>query len=119
MRFFANSDATKNIKYLRWASKVLKIILVINTLNGLLGVCLLFSGSVTIISQTNVAQTPDLLSTSSVIFNVLAGVFLIYTAARALELFADVAERIMNTSEQQSQPLNSPDSPSEKLTTGD
>lgn len=101
MKFFANSDATKNIKYLRWASKVLKIILVINTLNGLLGVCLLFSGGATIVSQTNVAQTPDLISTANVIFNVLAGVFVVYTAARALELFADVAEKILMPSEQQ------------------
>jgi hypothetical protein len=71
---------------------------------------LLFSGGATFISQPNVAQSPDLLSLGSLIFNVFAGVFVIYTAARGLELFADVAEKIMIPTESQTEVQPTPSS---------
>ena len=90
----------KNIKYIRWATKVLKIIVVINILNSLFGLCLLLSGATIIPADTNVAQTSNVLSVASYIFSVFTATFIMYTAARGLKLFADVAEKILTPSEQ-------------------
>jgi hypothetical protein len=102
MKFFAKSDAIKNIKYIRWAAKVFKVIATVNLLNGLLGLCTNLSGAQVItIDAISVHNEPGLLTTGSFIFNAFAVIFVTYTAARGLELFADVAEKILMPSEHQ------------------
>lgn len=98
MNPFTKRDWAKNVKYIRWAAKVFKIIAVVNLLNGLLGLCTNLSGAQVItIDAISVHNEPGLLTTGSFIFNAFAVIFVTYTAARGLELFADVAERIMST----------------------
>jgi len=106
----------KNIKYLRWATKVLKIIVVLNILTALWGLYLNLAGAeVILVGTESINNKPGLLTTGSYAYTAFVGIFIMYTAARGLELFADVAEKILTPSEPQAQLLNT----SEELKTGD
>ena len=99
MNPFTKRDWAKNVKYIHWAARLLKILVVINILIAVLGLCALVGGATIIPSDTNIPQTASVLSVGSFIFSVFIGNFIMYTAARGLELFADVAEKIMTISE--------------------
>ncbi len=103
----------KNIKYIRFASKFVKIIVVYHILNGLLGLALNLSGTqMVVIDNLTINNQPGLLTTGSLVINSLITIFVFYTVARALELFADIAEKVLETSKQQSEPqLAQPDQP--------
>ncbi len=87
-----------NIKYIRWAAGVLKIIMVINIILGLLG----FLGGllipITAASQGNsgVAGASIFLNLGALI-TIAVNAFITYTAARALELLADIAYHLLVT----------------------
>jgi hypothetical protein len=99
MNLFAKADWAKNAKYILWAAKIIKIAVFINILIAVVGLCALIGGATIIPGDTNIPQKASVLSVGSFIFSVFIGNFIMYTAARGLELFADLAERIMTTSE--------------------
>jgi len=99
MNPFINTDWAKNFKYIRLATKVLKIIVIINILIGILSICLSFSSNVVVVNGNSIENTPGFLTTGTFIFNTFVGIFVMFTAARGLELFADVAEKILMSSE--------------------
>ncbi len=87
----------KNIRYMRFAAKVLKVIVVFNILTGLWGLYLNLAGAQMVsIDSININNEPGLLTTGSFIITTFIGIFILYTAARGLELFADVSEKIIS-----------------------
>ena len=96
----------KNIKYLRWATKVLKIIVVLNILSALWGLYLNLAGAeVVLVGTESINNKSGLLTTGSYAYTAFVGIFMMYTAARGLELFADVTEKILTPIEPQAQTL--------------
>lgn len=90
----------KNIKYIRFASKIAKIIVIYHILNSLWGLALNLVGTqMIVIDNITINNKPGILTTGSLIIFSLITIFVFYTAARGLELFADVAEKILTTTE--------------------
>ena len=87
-----------NIRYARWAAGVLKIIMVLNVIIGLVvfAASLLFPAAA--IAQRNMPGTAlGITINFGALITIAIQAFMTYTAARALELLADVAYHLLMT----------------------
>ncbi len=84
-----------NIKYIRWAAKVLKIVIVINFVIGFARMSMT-AGLVAF--TVNKGTVPAGIITISIDFiGIIIYAFILYTAARGLELLADVGYHLLIT----------------------
>ncbi len=104
MNPFIRTDWAKNVKYIRRAVTIIKLIVIINILLGSLAVCASLSDTGVMINGEAIQNKPGFLTTGSAIFNLFVGIFVMFTAARGLELFADVAEKNLAPSTSQPEP---------------
>lgn len=91
-----------NIKYIRWAAKALRVIMVLNILTGFGG--MFITVGVTAASGLSMGRAAIPVGSITIVFQfitVLINAFLIYTAARGLELLADIAYHLLITWHQQ------------------
>lgn len=94
-----------NIKYIRWAAGVMKIVMVINIILGLIG----FVGSLLVpvgaaLNGNATGMVAGFTINFGVLISIVVNAFLTYTAARALELLADIAYHLLRVWHQQITP---------------
>lgn len=96
-------DMADNVKYIRWAAKIIKIIMVINLILEFVVFSAAFLGALLVSGQT-ISGGSSLGFTISItgFVGIFIKAFLTYTAARALELLADIAYHLLVTWHKQS-----------------
>lgn len=92
-----------NVKYIRWAAKVLKVIMVINLILEVVLFLATLLGSALATSQSTVGASVGFTLSITGIISVIIKAFITYTAARGLELLADVAYYLLVTWQRQNQ----------------
>jgi uncharacterized membrane protein len=87
-----------NIKYIRWAAGALKIIMVINIIIGLIGFVGSLAAPVLAAASGSAAGTVVGFSLNiGMLVTIAINAFMTYTAARGLDLLADVAYHLLMT----------------------
>ena len=94
-----------NIRYIRWAATTLKVVIVINLILGLLAFIATFVFPVAAAVNGNVPATGfGLVINFGALVILIINAFITYTAARGLELLADIAHHLLMTWQQNKQP---------------
>lgn len=92
-----------NIKYIRWAAKVLKVVMVINILIGF-GTMYLTTIAAMIAGTRGGTITTGIVAGGFTILidfvGIIVNAFILYTAARGLELLSDMAYTLLRTWQQ-------------------
>lgn len=88
----------ENIKYIRWAAGVLKIVMIIRVVLGIITFLSTFLIPIAAASQgNNLAAGVSVAINFGALITIVIDAFIIYTAARALELLADIAYHLLAT----------------------
>lgn len=96
---------TENIKYIRWAARMLRIIMMVNILIGFGSIFLSVFGTAIGAVSAGAAIVPvGLVAIIIQFIGILVNAFFIYTASRGLELMADIAFHLLQQWHKQNQP---------------